>query len=424
MNYFSELDIKNITNRLVILDIDGTIVADGGEEIDKKMLDKINELKISNRVYIYSNRGNNLRNKKMSDITSVPYINSQYKKPSKKILGGLDNVQNLPRSVIGDKILTDGLFAKNIKAEFIKVKRVASPDDRIFARILYTADDFIYNFMQYLFLLRPFHWVKNLLIFVPIFFAKEFFITDKFLHSLYAFFAFSLVASGMYIFNDIIDKEEDKLHPKKKTRPIAGEKVSIKISLLIMAALLVVSALIVSFLVPQITFVIWGYVLLNLIYSFYLKKIVIFDILAVSGFYLLRILAGGAAIQTPISRWLVLCLIFVSLLIIIGKRRAEFNQVQKRKVLNDYNLSLFDSLFNISAGLTLVSYGLYSVLGTPSSFAVYSIFFVLLGIFRYLYIIYSSKEGAEFPEKIIFSDKIILGSIVGWLIFMFFIFYL
>ncbi len=144
MNYFSELDIKNIKNRLVILDIDGTIVADGGEEIDKKMLDKISELKINNRVYIYSNRGNNLRNKKMSDTTGVPYINSQYKKPSKKILEGLDNVQNLPRLVIGDKILTDGLFAKNIKAEFIKVKRVASLDDRIFARILYTADDFIY----------------------------------------------------------------------------------------------------------------------------------------------------------------------------------------------------------------------------------------------------------------------------------------
>lgn len=424
MKYFSDINTEEIKDRLIILDIDGTIIADGEEIVGERAIAKINDLKRNNKVYLFSNKGNTERNKKIFSTAGISYINSTRRKPSKKVLDSVKNGEKLPILIVGDKFLTDGLFAKNIGADFLKVRRITSVKDDLFFKFLYMFDDAAHIFWRYLSLVRPLQWVKNLLVFVPIFFAAEIFVADKFLPALYTFISFCLTAGAMYIINDLIDKEQDRLHPKKKTRPLASGEVSVRSAVFMMMGLVFSGLLVAYFLALEIIFVIIAYIFLNLLYSFYLKKAVIFDILAISGFYLLRIEAGGLATETPISRWLIMCLLFASLLIIIGKRKAESLRENKREVLSDRYSHFLHDLLNIAAGLTILSYGLYSVLGISSPLAIYSLFFVLAGILRYLYLYYASGEKAEFPEKMIFTDKIIFGSITGWVAFMYLIFYL
>ncbi|MDP2696268.1 MAG: UbiA prenyltransferase family protein [bacterium] len=276
--------------------------------------------------------------------------------------------------------------------------------------------------MSFITLLRPLHWVKNLLVFVPIFFAREIFMADRMMAAFYAFLAFSLTASAVYIINDIVDRQHDAQHPIKRLRPIASGAVSITQAVMLLVILLAGGAILVYFLSPQLAVIIGAYLLLNLLYSFYLKHWPIFDIVLISSLYLLRVVGGGVASQTHISTWLILCTVFISLFLIVGKRRVEFSQLHRRKVLGLYSGELLDHLFGIAAGLTIISYGLYTILGVNSELAVYSIFLVLIGIFRYLLITYRSAV-AEYPERVLWSDKIISGSVLAWLIFMYFIFY-
>ncbi|MBT5015944.1 decaprenyl-phosphate phosphoribosyltransferase [Candidatus Peregrinibacteria bacterium] len=277
--------------------------------------------------------------------------------------------------------------------------------------------------LSYLKLLRPHHWIKNFFIFVPIFFAKEIFVWEKLENTLLAFVVFCLAASAVYVVNDIVDRDQDAKHPVKKKRPIASGKVSIGTAILMVISLLIMAAIIVWQWIPAISYVVLIYLGLNLVYSFYLKHQAIFDVLLISALYLVRIIGGGFATNTPISSWLILCTLFVTLFMILGKRKAELMHKKKRKVLSAYNPIVLDHLLTITVALTLISYSLYSVLAINSSYAVFSIFFVLLAMFRYLHLTYSEKGEAENPEKIILKDQVILGSILSWGIFMFIIFY-
>lgn len=280
------------------------------------------------------------------------------------------------------------------------------------------------NFIPYLLLLRPRHWVKNLIVFVPVFFASEIFVPGKMLLSLYAFILFCLLTSSMYIVNDIIDRKRDAQHPHKKSRPIASGVISVSRGVCMLIVLVSVMAFGLYFFIPAIASVVAGYFVMSLLYSLFLKNVVIFDILSIPVFYLLRVLGGGLATDTPISRWLILCLVFVTLFVVLGKRKAEFRLETKRDVLHQYTTELLNHFLSIAVALTLVSYGLYSVLAVQSERMVYSIFFVLLGVFRYLFLIYTSSDGVEFPEKILFTDTVVLLSIIAWLGFSYYIFYL
>lgn len=281
--------------------------------------------------------------------------------------------------------------------------------------------------MSYLKLLRPMQWAKNILVFVPIFFAQEVFLTHKFYNILFAFVIFCLAASSMYIVNDILDKQKDQQHPHKRFRPIASGKISVTSGILFSFIMLSVGLLLSFFYVNSIFWLLIVYIILNFIYSVYLKHIVIFDLLIISLFYIIRVLVGGFAAGILVSNWLILCVFFVSLIMVIGKRIGEMSQINKREVLNYYTNDFLKQLLSISAGLTIVSYGLYSILGfhlgVHSSLVVYSIFFVVLGVFRYLYLIFSSVQ-VEYPDKLIFQDKVVLGSIVSWVLFMFYVIYL
>ncbi|OGH89846.1 MAG: hypothetical protein A2537_01360 [Candidatus Magasanikbacteria bacterium RIFOXYD2_FULL_36_9] len=281
--------------------------------------------------------------------------------------------------------------------------------------------------MAYLTLLRPKQWVKNFLVFVPIFFAQDFFGKDKIWQASLSFVVFCFIASTVYIVNDIFDKKTDQNHPKKQYRPIASGKISIKAAIFMATFIFSIGIILAYIFIPKAIPLLLIYVFLNLIYSYRIKHIVVFDVLLVSVFYLLRILIGGFATSTPISSWLILCVFFASLLVIIGKRLGEQGQLHKRVVLQYYSNDFLRQLLSVSSSLVIASYGLYSILGfhlgDHPDLVVYSIFFVVLGVFRYLYLIYSSAE-IEYPEKLIFADKIVFGSIVSWVIYMFFIIYI
>lgn len=271
-------------------------------------------------------------------------------------------------------------------------------------------------------LMRPTHWLKNGFVWVPLFFAGKLLEVESIIPVLLAFVVFSLVASSVYIINDIADRKQDAKHPKKKHRPIASKQISMKQAIILLVTLLAASGALLYFHVSSLVPVIGIYLALNLLYSFWLKHVPILDIVLVSSFYLLRVVGGGVVIETPISHWLMLCTLFVTLFLITGKRRAEFGQAHQRKVLDHYSADLIDHLLTVAVTLTLITYSLYTVLGVESPLAIYSIFFVLIGIFRYLFIIYQSKR-SEYPEKIIVSDKIIIAAILGWIVFMYLISY-
>lgn len=276
--------------------------------------------------------------------------------------------------------------------------------------------------MPYLKLLRPEQWIKNLLVFIPLFFTRGIFVESKFLSAVFVFIIFCIITGVVYIFNDLIDKKNDKKHSEKKNRPIASGSISSIGAIILMLALLVLGLGLAAYQLPQIVWLILFYILLNIIYSVYLKHIPILDILLVSSFYLLRIEVGGFATDTIISRWLILCVIFASLLLVTGKRNAEFKHEYTRPVLSQYNEPFLNQLLTLFAGLTIVSYGLYSVLGANSDLAIYSVFLVILGIIRYLFLVRDSLE-IEYPEKLVVKDRIILISLIAWLIYMFIIFY-
>jgi 4-hydroxybenzoate polyprenyltransferase len=276
--------------------------------------------------------------------------------------------------------------------------------------------------MNYFLLARPKQWIKNFLIFAPLFFSRQFGDTHKVFLAAIALIAFSFVASGIYVLNDIIDREADKNHSYKKNRPIAAGVISVPSALIFSCLLFAIAAFLLLHYVPVILPLVFIWFLLNLSYSLYLKHIPVFDILLISFFYFVRVQIGALIATVQLSNWLTLCVIFFSLFIIIAKRKAELTQENKRKVLNEYDANYLDHLLTISAGVTLVTYGIYTVLGPVPPLAVYSIFFVMLGLFRYLHIVYTTAK-AESPEDMII-DGVILGSFIAWICYMFYIFYI
>jgi len=146
--FFTELEINKIKNYLIFLDIDGTIIYDSGSFLDEKTIKKIEELKQDNKIYLCSNKNNHSRNQIISDLVKIPYLNIWQRKPSRKILDFVENKENWPLMVIGDKFLTDGLFAKKIGSRFIKVKRIVSSHDNWFVKVSYLIDDALYYFFK------------------------------------------------------------------------------------------------------------------------------------------------------------------------------------------------------------------------------------------------------------------------------------
>lgn len=277
--------------------------------------------------------------------------------------------------------------------------------------------------MDLLRLIRVRSWVKNVFIFAPIFFGGYILNIDLFANTVLAFILFCLVSSAVYIINDLFDLDQDRKHESKRGRPLASGKVTVAQSVIICSVLFISAAVIGYIYIPEILWALALYFLFNILYSKRLKHIPIVDILCISLFFLIRIIVGGISSSVHISYWLMVCTVFLALFLIVGKRLVEFSQQEKRPVLKIYTEDFLKNLLMLTAVLVIGTYSIYAIVVLNSVLAIISIFFVLLGILRYLYLVYTSKK-VEYPEKVLFQDFIVFISVAIWIFIMFCVFYL
>jgi 4-hydroxybenzoate polyprenyltransferase len=271
-------------------------------------------------------------------------------------------------------------------------------------------------FKNYFILTRPFQWVKNVIIFIPLIFAKKLFELDAFVLSSIAFVSFILASSIIYIFNDICDLEKDKKHPIKKNRPLANNSLKKKDAYLLIILLLGLLLLVLLKSNISILGIIIIFFLLNFFYSLYFKNVVIIDLIIVSLSYVLRVLAGSIVINVALSAWLLICVFSTSLFLISFKRLAEIkiSGFKSRPILKKYNNEILLKIIDVSAICSIIFYSLYTVFVNPN--LIYTVPLIFLGFFRYYYLYYTAKTFEESPVKIIFSDILIIILLIAWLV--------
>lgn len=269
-------------------------------------------------------------------------------------------------------------------------------------------------FKDYFLLMRPFQWVKNIIIFIPLIFSKKLFEFDSLVLSFTVFICFILASSIIYIFNDIWDLKEDKNHPlKKKTRPLANNNLKKKNAYFLVVFLGLLLSVILKFNISILGIVI-TFLILNIFYSIYLKNIVIIDLITISLSYLVRVLAGSVAINVQLSGWLLICIFCASLFLISFKRIAEIkiSNFKSRLVLKKYNNEILLKIIDVSSICCIIFYALYTVLVNPN--LIFTLPLIFIGFFRYYYLYYTVKIFEESPVKIIFSDKPIIALLILW----------
>ena len=280
-------------------------------------------------------------------------------------------------------------------------------------------------------LLRPQQWIKNLFVFLPLFFDRHLFDPEYLLPCVIMFFAFSFAASGIYCFNDISDAEADRKHEVKRNRPIASGAVSKTTGYIVMAVCFIVSlALLTLIRRPDgsnslLFLVVGGYIVMNIAYSLKLKQLAIIDVFIIAIGFVLRVLAGGLATNIRLSHWIVLLTFLLTLFLAFAKRRDdvvvyEKSGVAMRKNVNRFNLSFMNLAISIVASITMVCYIMYTV--SPevvkrfnSPYIYVTSLFVLAGIIRYLQItVVEIKSGS--PTKVLLKDRFIQGCVICWII--------
>ena len=271
--------------------------------------------------------------------------------------------------------------------------------------------------------LRPHQWVKNLLVFAPLVFARKLIDPAACLHAASAFVAFCAVASGIYLLNDLSDIDADKLHPEKKLRPLPSGRLSAgtaKVTLV----LLWIGGLALAFLGANwFHWPLGVYLVINIFYSLKLKQVVLLDTMCIALGFLLRIYSGAVAIGEEASPWLVLCTFFVALLLAFGKRRHELHllgegSLEHRKSLAEYSLPYLDQLIAPLGALTVMTYAMYTVsertITEVTDKLIFTVPFVVYGIFRYLYLVHMRAEGGN-PTRLLLKDPPMFINIVLWL---------
>lgn len=267
---------------------------------------------------------------------------------------------------------------------------------------------------KFLHLIRVHQWVKNLFVFVPLLFSLHLFDLFYFLQALSAFIVFCFASSAIYVINDIVDIEADRAHPVKKNRPLPAGDISIQIAIIIASLFLVLVFWTMMYFNYKFIVIVIVFVALNILYSFWLKNIVLLDIFSIAAGFSIRVLAGAFAIQVPISSWLLLTTMFISLFLGVMKRRSELvlvtenlrtneegseqKSTNSRKVLAHYSLNFADQMATIAATGVIVCYALYSVaprtvLAFNTERLIYTTPFVVFGVFRFMYLEYISGKG-------------------------------
>lgn len=299
----------------------------------------------------------------------------------------------------------------------------------------------IYNLLR---LVRPRQWIKNFAIFAAITFTGELFDAPVFYKVLLAFFVFCALSSATYLINDIFDVKKDRLHPFKKFRPIAHGDVPVSLAAVIATLLIFGSFVVADSITPAFFALCVTYLVIQFLYSSFLKSVAVIDILAIAAGYILRVYAGEFASGFHISVWLLLTTISISLFLAVGKRRSELtllsatkesNIAATRKTLSHYSDRLLDVYASIFATSTFISYSLFTFLENPGGFKLsigillpdflptffqrkwlmITIIPVVYGLMRYIQDIYEKNEG-ESPERVLLSDIPLLLDVIIWAI--------
>jgi len=273
-------------------------------------------------------------------------------------------------------------------------------------------------------MLRPYHWIKNTFVFAPMIFSGQFKHFSVCLRATFAFVCFCMVTSGIYIINDLFDRNEDQQHPVKKHRPIASGVISSNLATTLSIILITLGLMLGYFLKWPVVVTLLLYTVINIAYSLALKHIVILDVLIIAVGFVLRIIGGGLAISVVPSYWLILCTVMISIFLGFTKRRAELvsistEKTNSRPALKNYSIAFLDQVISMVTGATIIAYALYTVdthtqrvLGTRAMLITFP--FVIYGIFRYIYLIYHLEQGED-PVETLIND---IPTIINFLIWI------
>lgn len=267
-------------------------------------------------------------------------------------------------------------------------------------------------------LLRPKQWLKNLFVFGAAIFAEEIFKIESFSLVILAAISFSLISSCVYIMNDFLDVEKDKMHPKKKFRPIAAGMISKSEAIIALAILFPLVCISTYFLNKLLLVVILIYFLNNIIYSSYIKNKVILDVMSIAIGFVLRVVGGAFVINVPISPWILLCTFLLATFLGFNKRRNELTVLENesenhRTILKEYSVELIDNMLGIISSATLMAYSLYTFSSRDDFYLMLTIPYVMYGIFRYQYLVHKKNQGGS-PEEVLLNDIPLAINILLW----------
>ena len=267
--------------------------------------------------------------------------------------------------------------------------------------------------------LRPRQWSKNLLVFAGLVFAAKLGDAGRWAEALACFAAYCAVSSAAYLANDVRDREADRAHPVKRARPIARGELSPRAALMLSAALTLAAGAICAVLGPLSLALVAGFAALQAAYTLGLKHVVLIDVLAIAGLFVIRAAAGAAAVDVRISPWLLLCTALLALFLALAKRRGELvlvgaERTPGRRVLEGYSLELVDQLVAIVASSTVIAYAVYTLTAPHSRALLATVPFVVFCVFRYLLLMHRDDIGEE-PEQVLLTDVPILLAVAGWI---------
>lgn len=288
--------------------------------------------------------------------------------------------------------------------------------------------------MKFLELIRISNWIKNVFIGLPLLFSFHLMQFEAIKNTLIAIIAFSLFNSFFYIINDIADINKDKLHPRKKKRPLASGKVSVNTAILVAICVLLLSIGISYFLPADFKYPLIAYGAINILYSYFLKKINIIESVSIAAGFVIRVLAGCVAIGVTASSWIVVLTFFLALFLAFIKRKSELKLLNEkssghRSVLKNYSVEMLDKFIYICATVCVTGYLMYTlenkaIHGSNSQFLVYTTLFVVIGIFRFIQLSDSTKYAGEGdPTTLVVKDRFSQINIAVWVITVFVILY-
>ena len=274
--------------------------------------------------------------------------------------------------------------------------------------------------------MRPKQWTKNLLfVFPAIVFDGQLFDREPFSRVLVAFIMLCLISGTVYIMNDLVDIESDRQHPRKKNRPLPSGQLPARAAIVAVVLIPLVSLVAAFFFSQPLAAILLGYLVLQVLYSFKLKHVVIVDVLAVTAGFILRVAAGVVVITVEnFSPWLYACTGLLALFLVIGKRRQELltmgdKAVDVRRNFKEYNLPLLDDMLRVVTTSTLITYILYTIevptdqvsSEADQNLALLTVPFVMYGLFRYLYLIHVKGEGSA-PDEVLLRDRPLQATLV------------